>query len=202
MRIWRSGNLTAIFIPLITYNKPIMKYLLGIVLMICGAIGMNAQEFMPLPVLEHKAEAVNDESYPAETVSVMSTATQSQTESSLSMNAVFDYKQTKEWKYYKILRAVGWSALGVGVPMFWLCAWGGYAYSYDRPHDPFVTSLLRGLIWTGAGLTVASIPILICAYRYRYLAKHMSVGVSSINMPMLNNTGWLCAPAISFALTF
>jgi len=177
-----------------------MKHLLGIVLMICCAIGISAQKPAPLPVLESQTEPVNDELYPAETVSMMSAATQSQTESSLHMTAVFDYKQTTEWKRYKILRAVGWSALGVGVPMFWLCAWGSMAIGYHEDREG--SRFLYGLTWTGAGLAVASIPILICAYRYRYLAKHMSVSVSTINTPTLNNVGRSFAPAISLALTF
>ncbi|WP_303028708.1 hypothetical protein [uncultured Duncaniella sp.] len=112
----------------------------------------------------------------------------------------FDYKQTAEWGKYKALRAVGWTAFGVGTPITLvglvggaIAIFGGYNLS-----APWIA-----LLGTGGVLTLSSVPILISAYHYRNKAKKMSLnlGVSSITTPSLT-TNTHFTPALSFALNF
>lgn len=112
----------------------------------------------------------------------------------------FNYKQTKEWGKYKALRAVGWSAFGVGVPAtlvgLFICALAVDAAPEADTAGAIVTV-------SGGALTLSSIPILISAYHYRSKAKKMAlnVGVRSINAPSFSNkTDY--TPALSLALNF
>lgn len=112
----------------------------------------------------------------------------------------FDYKQTAEWGKYKALRAVGWTAFGVGSAAFV----GGvltflFESSFTGKHSAAGPALMIG----GGALTIASVPLLVSAYSYRNKAKKMSLnmGVSSITTPSLT-TNIHFTPALSFALNF
>lgn len=112
----------------------------------------------------------------------------------------FDYKQTDEWRKYKIMRAVGWSALGASVPLvFFGVAFTGFSSMYN---DQDLQALGLGLLIPGGTLLVGSIPVLICAYNYRNKARNMSFGVSAIHTPGLNSGSMADTPALSLSLSF
>ena len=112
----------------------------------------------------------------------------------------FDYKQTDEWRKYKIMRAVGWSALGASVPLvFFGVAFTGFSSMYN---DQDLQALGLGLLIPGGTLLVGSIPVLICAYNYRNKARNMSFGVSAIHTPGLNSGSMAYTPALSVSLSF
>ncbi|MCM1050597.1 MAG: hypothetical protein NC349_01420 [Paenibacillus sp.] len=111
----------------------------------------------------------------------------------------FDYKNTQEWRIYKVLRAVGWSSLGVGIPTTFYGLVGlGLSLNDGGNGHPFIA-----IIATGGALTLSSIPLLIIANKYKRKAKKiaLNVGVTSINSPSIYNRIDY-APAISFALNF
>ena len=111
-----------------------------------------------------------------------------------------DYKQTKEWGRYKTLRAVGWSAFGVGVPATLLgVCFAALEHGMSGGDAPIGAAVIA----VGGTLTVASVPLLICAYRYRDKAKQMSVGLSTINTPTVSrHMAYDYAPALSVSVTF
>lgn len=116
-----------------------------------------------------------------------------------STAGTFDYKTTQEWRTYKVLRAVGWSSLGVGIPTTFYGLIGlGLSLNDGGNGHPFIA-----IIATGGALTLSSIPLLIIANKYKTKAKKvdLSVGVTSINSPSIYNRIDY-APAISFALNF
>lgn len=131
-------------------------------------------------------------------ITVLSAYSQDATSLPVDNPVAFDYKNTSEWSTYKTLRAVGWSSLGVGVPMT-LTGLLGIALSSINGGNggPFII-----VTAVGGGLTVASVPLLITAYHYRHKAKKMAlnVGVTSINTPVTNRPDY--TPALSLALTF
>lgn len=121
----------------------------------------------------------------------------------------FDYTQTRQWRSYKKLRTIGWTFLGVGVPV----TAGGFALllaailSSDETNKilgPLVGVTLLG----GSALTVASIPILTVAYVKRYQAKHMKLdfGMTALHSPSFNVPSaplrGFTVPAPSLTLTF
>lgn len=94
-----------------------------------------------------------------------------------SSGAGFDYKSTAEWGKYKVLRTIGWSALGYGVPAMFVGS--AIALHNALNYGPKSIGILGGaLVLTGALCAVSSIPILICGYRFRYKAKQMSLKLS------------------------
>lgn len=112
----------------------------------------------------------------------------------------FDYKQTAEWGKYKALRAVGWTAFGVGSAAF---VGGVLTFliesSFTGKHSAAGPALMIG----GGALTIASVPLLVSAYSYRNKAKKMSLnmGVSHITTPSLTTNPHI-SPTLSFALNF
>lgn len=112
----------------------------------------------------------------------------------------FDYKNTQEWGKYKALRAVGWSAFGVGVPATIV---GLVLCGVALDASPSAGTAGAIVMISGGVLTLSSIPILISAYHYRNKAKKLAlnVGVTSINSPNISNRIEY-TPALSFALNF
>lgn len=110
------------------------------------------------------------------------------------------YKNTPEWGKYKSLRTVGWTLFGVGLGT----GAGGIitagVISILSDNSPAPGWAIAGV---GAGLTVASIPILVTAYHYRGKAKKigMSLGMSPLYVPQIGNQ-WSSTPGINFAITF
>lgn len=111
---------------------------------------------------------------------------------------VFDYKQTKEWKNYKTLRAIGWSALGVGVPVTFL---GGVLSAFQSSISGS-GSLGIPVIVAGGVMTLSSIPLLTCAYYYRRKAIKLKVSMSSVESGFTSYTSVNYSPALSFAVSF
>ena len=121
-------------------------------------------------------------------------------EQAVELTYSFDYKQTDEWRKYKIMRAVGWSALGASVPLvFFGVMFTGFSAMYN---DQDLQALGLGLLIPGGTLLVGSIPVLICAYNYRNKARNMSFGVSAIHTPGLNSGSMAYTPALSVSLSF
>lgn len=113
----------------------------------------------------------------------------------------FDYKQTKEWKRYKVYRAIGWSALGVGVPMTFVGL--GLTGAIGAANGGEVNGGFAAMAVTGGLLTVASIPILINAYNDRSKAKRMALSFSTISTPsMSSGLTYQHQPALSVSITF
>lgn len=110
-----------------------------------------------------------------------------------------NYKTTKEWKRYKALRAVGWSALGLGIPVTLggLVGVGVSAIDGD-PYGGFIAILAAGGV-----LTLSSIPILISAYHYRKKAKKIALELrmASVYNPTINNCQSF-QPALGLTLRF
>ena len=120
-------------------------------------------------------------------------------EQAVELTYSFDYKQTDEWRKYKIMRAVGWSALGASVPLvFFGVAFTGFSAMYNQD----LQAVDLGLLISGGTLLVGSIPVLICAYNYRNKARNMSFGVSAIHTPGLNSGSMAYTPALSLSLSF
>ncbi|MCM1356366.1 MAG: hypothetical protein NC212_08185 [Staphylococcus sp.] len=136
---------------------------------------------------------------PAEVSSMVPTYTMSSDYAGNSAMA-FDYKNTQEWGKYKALRAVGWSAFGVGVPATLV---GLFLCGVALDASPAAGTAGAIVTISGGALTLSSIPLLISAYHYRNKAKMMAlnVGVTSINAPSFSNK-IDCTPALSFALNF
>lgn len=109
----------------------------------------------------------------------------------------FNYKQTDEWKKYKLLRAIGWTAFGIGVPALLLPPVGVIISGFSGGASSYNWTLMI----PGAVLTLASIPILINANRYRDKAKSMSFTLTSINAPRVDNR-MAFSPAVGFSMKF
>ena len=110
----------------------------------------------------------------------------------------FDYKKTSEWGTYKALRAVGWSALGLGVPT---TVTGVFAAILGADGSTNPTGKIVFL--TGVSLTAASIPLLATAYYYRHKAKkmHLTLGATGLTSPGSFNRADL-APGLALTLRF
>lgn len=110
----------------------------------------------------------------------------------------FDYKQTKEWGKYKTLRAIGWSALGVGVPVTFL---GGVLSAFQSSMSGS-GALGIPVIVAGGVMTLSSIPLLTCAYYYRRKAIKLKVSMSSVESGFTSYVGVNYSPALSFVVSF
>lgn len=113
------------------------------------------------------------------------------------------YKNTPEWGKYKALRAVGWTTFGVGIAATGVGTIVGLALG--SIHGPNTDKTQAGsiIVYSGLGLTAASIPILISAYHYRNKAKKigMSMGLTQLAAPTFGQN-MSYTPAVNFAVTF
>lgn len=113
------------------------------------------------------------------------------------------YKNTPEWGKYKVLCTVGWTTFGVGIAATGVgtvvCLALGSIHGSDRNK----TQAGHIILYSGLGLTAASIPILISAYHYRNKAKKigMSMGVTQLAAPTFGQN-MSYTPAVNFAVTF
>ncbi|WP_158712896.1 hypothetical protein [Parabacteroides pacaensis] len=100
----------------------------------------------------------------------------------------FDYKQTPEWKRYKILKATGWTAVGVGGAMLIGGFIGDIIDNYERSGND--TKLRYRIVWRmGAGVAAASVPLLTFAYINRHKAKKataFSLTISDLSVDLPN----------------
>lgn len=109
-----------------------------------------------------------------------------------------DYKHSNEWKKYKTLRAIGWSALGVGIPTTLF----GVVLSAFQNSLSGSGGVGIPLIVTGGVLTLSSIPLLTCAYHYRKKALNLTIAVSSIKNNLYSNSTIDYSPALNLAISF
>lgn len=109
------------------------------------------------------------------------------------------YKSTAEWKKFKIMRAVGWSAFGVGLATV---AFGGLyaaAVAVDKGDLGWPgVALFAG----GGGLMVASVPILIVGYRYKHKAERLKLDVGLGALRSVDRERFSGAPALQLRFTF
>lgn len=110
------------------------------------------------------------------------------------------YKATPEWRKFKVMRAVGWSALGVGLGT---AAFGGLVAAFSAFEGGDFTGIPLAIVATGGSLAVASVPILIVGYGYKKKAKRkvLNMNVMSMTMPRAVGAPY-SAPGLGFSLTF
>ncbi len=111
------------------------------------------------------------------------------------------YKSTPEWHTYKVLRACGWTSLGVGVTAMGAGVFLGLAIaSIEGGKKAWPGAVVFS---SGAVLTAASIPLLVTAYRYRSKAQksYISIGATRLTAPDLSPT-YASTPALSLSITF
>ena len=117
---------------------------------------------------------------------------------SLHGSLSLDYKQTKEWKKFKRLRAYGWTALGVGSVMVCMgtiiCSVGTGLTGND-------VGAMIVFPCTGAALVATSIPMLTIAYKNRRKAKSFSFTTSSLSVDLPNGEKQT-QPALGLCLNF
>ena len=107
------------------------------------------------------------------------------------------YKQTKEWKRCKVLRAIGWTSLGVGIPTTLVGVYITGAQSIEGG----TSAVGVPIIVTGGILMVASAPLLIASNYFKRKAKRLQMSMSTIEVPKyIDRTS--CVPSLRLALTF
>lgn len=109
------------------------------------------------------------------------------------------YKSTSDWKTYKTLNILGWSALGVGIPTtFYGLNGAGLGNIYSGNAGIFIPVTI-----VGGALTLSSIPLLIIAHRYKQKALNSaySIGLSEIKTPTYFGRP-LHTPTITLAINF
>ena len=112
------------------------------------------------------------------------------------------YKNTPKWGKYKALRAVGWTALGVGVAMTTTGVLLCFTSNSDLGSEAMSTAS-KALMISGGVITVASIPIISVAYYNRNKAKKIGVGMgmAQLSTPTVGQN--ICyTPAMNFTITF
>lgn len=113
------------------------------------------------------------------------------------------YKNTPEWGKYLALRTVGWTTFGVGMAATGVGAFVSLALSSIHGSNHDKTQAGPIIIYSGLGLTAASIPILVSAYHYKNKAKKigLSMGVTQLPAPTFGqNLSY--TPAMNFTITF
>jgi hypothetical protein len=106
-------------------------------------------------------------------------------------------KQSTHWKKYLTLRAVGWSAFGVGIGVTCFGFIGAAAESVNG-HGNNIWALP---FYGGLTMLAGSIPTLFCAYHQRHKATYYTVGCQGI--PVTLPTGNMSnMPALSLSIHF
>ena len=107
------------------------------------------------------------------------------------------YKQSRDWTRYKVLRAFGWTSLGIGVPTTLF----GLYVTCMQTLDGGDSSLGVTALITGGVLTISSIPLLITANHYKRKAKRLEMSLSAMEMPKyIDKSGYV--PALKFSISF
>lgn len=125
------------------------------------------------------------------------------------------YKNTKYWKRHNTFKILGWSFLGVGVPAmvvgFALAVAstgdGGGTYNDDYDENGNLNTSNKSKkndapaaipFFSGAALTVASIPMFILSATNKAKAKRVSASF----VPMTDRSSGAVVPGLSLAMTF
>ena len=109
--------------------------------------------------------------------------------------ATFDYKQTSDWKRFKIFRACGYTALGVGIPTT-------LAGLFLRPtffNNVGNKSAGTAMIVAGGSLTLIGLPLVMIANNYRKKAEDKAISVS---LTALSDPQGLLLPGVTLAVRF
>lgn len=117
----------------------------------------------------------------------------------IKTSSVFDYKNSKDWKTYKILNIAGWSSLGLGLPTTFYGIIGlGLSLNDGGNGHPFIA-----IIATGGALTLSSIPLLIMANKYKKKARMstLCIGLTNIETPSYTGSN-ISTPAINLTFNF
>ena len=85
-------------------------------------------------------------------------------------------------KKAKILKAIGWTSLGVGIPTMATGFFCAVATVYNGGNQ----KVWCGVCFTGVGLIIGSIPLFIYAHKNKQKALSLSVGSTSMTVPALN----------------
>lgn len=98
----------------------------------------------------------------------------------------FSFRQTPEWKRHKVLKACGWSTLGVGSAMMIVGFCGDVISNWEGPehHSGFK---IAGYV--GVGVTASSIPLFVFSHKNKKKAKQtgsLSLNYSNIVTPRTN----------------
>jgi|GluameStandDraft_1065615.scaffolds.fasta_scaffold10455_5 hypothetical protein len=193
------------FVPVnVKYTHKMKRYIFLLSIVITSLCAYSQEEMnVPLDNSQETSILTTELSAGSATnLHVESSMASTITSSAYSANSAmtFDYKNTQEWGKYKALRAVGWSAFGVGVPATLV---GLFLCGVALDASPAAGTAGAIVTISGGALTLSSIPLLISAYHYRNKAKRMAlnVGVTSINAPSISNRIDY-TPALSFALNF
>lgn len=95
---------------------------------------------------------------------------------------IFNYKQSTEWRKFKMFRACGWTALGVGSTMVVVgsivCAVATNSEA-GGGIDPLVA-----IPCVGGGLCIASIPLFVYANKNWHKALSLGATSQTIHLPM------------------
>lgn len=194
------------FVPVnFKYTHKMKRYIFILLSIVITSLCAYSQEEMNVPldnsqetsILTSELSAENATNPHDESLKISSLTSSANTANSVMR---FDYKNTQEWGKYKALRAVGWTAFGVGVPATLV---GLFLCGVALDASPAAGTAGAIVTISGGALTLSSIPILITAYNYRNKAKKMAlnVGVTSINAPSISNRIDY-KPALSLALSF
>lgn len=97
------------------------------------------------------------------TKSAASNPTQSLFDSTYKIHITYD-KTSTNWQKHKTFQALGWTSLGIGVPLTLLGLVTTIANAYNGNDNPTGTKVMLG---AGAVLTASSIPLFIFSHKYK-----------------------------------
>lgn len=114
------------------------------------------------------------------------------------------YKQTKYWKRHNVYKTCAWSAMGLGIASFGAGTIVCMASLADD-HDNNSGEIGGTLVLSGIGLSAASIPMFILAYRNKYKAKEsvLDVSLNATGIPTVSALGQTqIQPALGISVNF
>lgn len=79
-----------------------------------------------------------------------------------------DYRESVYWKKHRTFKTLGWTALGIGIPLTFV---GLVATAASIENSRINRNTGYWLMGSGAVLTVSSVPFFILSHRYRKMAK-------------------------------
>lgn len=163
-----------------------MRYILLIMLILAGA-ELSAQEQV----------ALSGEKLFAGGQFVQMVQTDSGHNDSPSAIQPFNYKNTKEWKRYRLFQALGWSCAVVGSLSTGICI---CLCSLCDFYTGSVSSGCIAFVAMSGTVLLASVPMFILSYKYKKKAKSLKIGASALSVP--SSQGFRSTPGLSVAFTF
>jgi hypothetical protein len=80
-----------------------------------------------------------------------------------------DYRETAYWKKHKTFKTLGWTALGVGVPLTFAGFVAAIAASIGDSH--ISSNTYYWMLGSGGAITLSSIPFFILSHKYKKMAQ-------------------------------